>query len=73
MDGALIIFAIIYTLIAIVAGFSASHTLDSLAAAIPDMASRITPVNRFFGCLIYALAWPLFLLAPLVQRAFGAR
>ena len=70
---ALYICLFIYLIIAIVAGFSASNTLDSLAAAMPDMASRITPVNRFLGCLIYALAWPFFLLAPLVQRAFGAR
>ena len=70
---ALYICLIIYALIAIVAGFSASHTLDSLLVTLPDIASRITPVNRFFGCLIYALAWPFFLLAPLVQRAFGAR
>lgn len=70
---ALYICLISYALIAIVAGFSASHTLDALLVTLPDMASRITPVNRFFGCLIYALAWPFFLLAPLVQRAFGAR
>lgn len=63
----------IYLIIAIIAGFSASHTLDSLIVTLPELASRVTPVNRFFGCLIYALAWPFFLLAPLVQRAFGAR
>ena len=70
---ALYLCLIIYALIAIIAGFSASNTLDSLAAAIPEMRSMITPVNRFFGCLIYAVAWPFFLLAPLVQRAFGVK
>ena len=64
---------IIYAIIAVIAGFSASHTLDALLVKLPDIASRVTPVNRFFGCLIYALAWPFFLLAPLVQRALGLR
>ena len=70
---ALYICLFIYLIIAIIAGFSASNTLDSLAATIPEVRDKITPVNRFFGCLIYALAWPFFLLAPLVQRAFGVK
>ena len=63
----------VYTLIAVLAALSADRTLDILARDLPEMRSMITPVNRFFGCLIYAVAWPFFLLAPLVQRAFGAR
>ena len=63
----------IYLIIAIIAGFSASNTLDSLAAAIPEVRDKITPTNRFLGCLVYAVAWPFFMLAPLVQRALGLR
>ncbi|HSW65326.1 MAG TPA: hypothetical protein VLH56_18765 [Dissulfurispiraceae bacterium] len=70
---ALYVILTIYALIAVLAGFSAGSTLDMLIACDPEMSKHVTPFNRFAGCALYGLAWPFFLLGPLIQRAFGVR